>query len=70
MFYRIRIDLAFTTEDAIKDILDKTLDHLDQSLTINLNTINEERGFIIIEKCYHDEDPTKPCEVIKHIQTP
>lgn len=65
MFYRIRIDLAFTDKDPCDDILDKALGALDDALVINSGQPDEERGYITLEKCFHDEDPSKPCEVIK-----
>lgn len=68
MFYRIKIDLAFTNDDSPFDILEKALDVIDQAIVINPDQDNEERGYVTLEKCYHDEDPTKPCEVIKKWQ--
>ena len=70
MFYRITIDLAFTDQDSIADILDKALGHLDNAITINPGQENEERGSIRTLKCYHDENPSKPCEQISLSQTP
>lgn len=67
MIYRIRIDLAFTTKDPCDDILDKARDHLAQAIVINPDQPNEERGYITLERCYHDEAPSKPCEVIEHL---
>lgn len=65
MFYRIRLDLAFNGENPPRDVLDKVEDHLKDAIVINPGMINEERGFILLEKCYHDEDPSKPCEVLE-----
>lgn len=64
MLYRIRIDLAFTDHDPVSDILDKAIDHLEHAVTINPGQTQEEKGFIIEERCYHDEDPNIPCEII------
>lgn len=68
MIYRIRIDLAFTDKDPCDDILDKARDHLAQAIVINPDQLDEERGFITLEKCYHDENPARPCEVIEHLE--
>lgn len=35
-----------------------------RAVVINEGQDNEERGFIQVEKCYHDEVPVKPCEVV------
>lgn len=69
MLYRITIDLAFEEEDPTDDILDKTLDHLAKAVTINPDLPSEERGFIKLVKCYHDEDPHRPCELIIEYHT-
>ncbi|KKM03472.1 hypothetical protein LCGC14_1774110 [marine sediment metagenome] len=69
MFYRTRIDLAFTTQaDALK-AREKALAMLPEAVTINPNTPQEERGFITVERCFHDEDPSLDCLVIEHHQT-
>jgi len=65
MLYRIRIDLAFDTYDPIDDIKDKALDHLQEAHTINPDQPNEEKGFIIIEECHHDLDPSMPCQFLE-----
>jgi len=33
--------------------------------TIKKGEPEEERSSVRLEKCYHDEEPPKPCEVIK-----
>jgi len=33
--------------------------------TIKKGMPEEERSSVRLEKCYHDEEPPKPCEVIK-----
>lgn len=69
MFYRIRVDLAYPEDTNPKAILAKAKDLLYTSVIINPGQINEERGYITLEKCYHDDDPTKPCEVIQQYYT-
>lgn len=68
MIYRIRIDLAFTDKDPCDDILDKALGVLNDALVINSGQPDEERGYIILEECHHDEHPAKRCEVIEEWQ--
>lgn len=70
MFYRIRIDLAFTQAPPPGKIKELAATLLSQALTINPGQRNEERGFISLEQCYHDQDPTKPCDLIGILQTP
>ena len=68
MFYRIRIDLAYPEDSNPKAILAHTKSLMPGAIVINPGQLNEERGYIILEACYHDEDPTKPCEVIESWQ--
>jgi len=69
MKYRIRLDLIFDEkEDAMK-----AFNFLKKKRvlfrTIRKGEPNEERSVLEIHKCYHDEDPTKPCEIIERIES-
>jgi len=68
MFYRIKIDLAYPEELNPKAILAHAKSLMPQAVLINPGQPNEERGYIILEECYHDEDPTKPCQVTENWQ--
>lgn len=70
MFWRIRIDLAFEKEASINAIKNTALDHFAKAFTINPGTPEEERGTIVLEKCYHNEHPPKPCQLIEEHLTP
>jgi len=69
MFYRVRIDMAFTNPGVYIGLVEHALGILDQAHTINPGQAPEEKGYIKTEKCYHDEDPTKPCEAIEEHYT-
>lgn len=64
MFYRVRIDMAFPDTTNPGKMRDYGKKLLNQAVIINQGQINEERGFVMVEKCYHDEDPAKPCDVL------
>lgn len=64
MFYRVQMTLAFPERKEAEKSIEKALDIIGYAVVIHPGEINEERGFILIEKCYHDEDPPKPCEVV------
>lgn len=70
MFYRIKVDLAFTKEASINAIMKTAHDHLKSSVIINQDQPNEEGGFILLEKCYHDEDPNKSCDILEVYTSP
>jgi len=65
MFYRVRADLPFTIEDEATDFYHDCEIALPKASVVNPDALNEERGSILLEKCYHDEDPPRPCEVIE-----
>jgi len=64
MFYRVSLQLAFVDAANPTKVKDAARLLLSTAVIINKGAINEEKGFILLEKCYHDEDPTKPCEQI------
>lgn len=68
MFYRIRVDLAYPEDLNPKTILAFTKNLMPSAVVINSGQPNEERGSITLEKCYHDETPNQPCEIIENWQ--
>lgn len=54
-------EVALNKLDEAKDLL---LPLFQQAVVINEGQENEERGFIVFEKCYHDQTPTEACEII------
>lgn len=70
MFYRVRADLAFTEKDEANDFAHDCQVALPKANIINPGQENEERGYIMVEKCYHDEDPAKPCDLLGTWQVP
>ena len=69
MIYRIRIDLAFTDEDPLNDILEHAVRSLPDAHTLNPGTDLEEKGYIVTEYCYHDENPQEVCEKLEEYYT-
>ncbi len=69
MFYRTRIDLAFPTHALALKAREKALALLSEAMTINPGAITEEKGFIIVEQCFHDEDPSIGCTVLEELFT-
>lgn len=68
MFYRARVDLAFPNEKEANKAIEKAVDVLPFAVVINPATEHEERGYIVVEQCYHDEDPSKPCDkLLEHL---
>jgi len=65
MFYRVRVNLPFTIEDEANDFYHDCDLALPKSAIINPGQPNEERGYIILEECHHDETPSLPCLIIK-----
>jgi hypothetical protein len=65
MKYRIILNIIVDDyDDAIK-IYKFLKENKGLMRTIRKGEINEEKSMIALEKHYHDEDPTKPCEIIE-----
>lgn len=70
MIYRIRIDLAFINPGVYEGLKGHALGILDKAIVINQGEPDEERGYIQIEQCHHDEDPNLPCELLEEHLVP
>jgi len=69
MKWRIRADIILEGEDEAMDIFSSLKARAHKFLTINKGEPNEERSRMSIEKCYHDEDISKPCETIETVES-
>lgn len=70
MFYRAIIQVNIpepATPSKIKETLRWIRNH---AITINQGQPNEERSRITIHRCFHDENPSVPCEMLYSWQSP
>jgi len=65
MFYRVTADLIFSVEDEATDFYHDCQLACPKSIAINEGQNNEERGHILYQRCFHNEVPSQPCEVIE-----
>lgn len=64
MFYRLTLTANFSTPPPpgyLHTIRDYVQSH---AITINPDTSNQEPSDYVVHRCFHDENPTAPCEVI------
>jgi len=64
MFYRVTMQLAFFKQDEAKDFYHDGEVAMPKSKVINPGQPNEEKGYIRLEKCYHDQDPVLACQIL------
>lgn len=66
MLVRVRMDLAFkvSNQSQAEKLRDALIPFTSHAVNVNEGQTNQEIGFIDVEKCYHDETPTKPCEKV------
>ena len=64
MKYRVMADLIFKETIDAEDLIRW---FKNQNIMDKLRNIAEEHSYIELQECYHDESPTKPCEIIKRI---
>jgi len=62
MKYRLDITLFLDDRIEAEKIRDALIVLKRLFRTINKGLDTEEKSFIRLHKCYHDEDPSKPCE--------
>ncbi len=65
MKYRIQLDFAFDGELEAKAFW--ILVKRNSKKAVNFS--DEEKKSASIHRCYHDTDPTKPCEIIEEIKS-
>ena len=68
MLYRVRIDLAFEGELEANTFFNAAKRLMTRAVKITHPDGTIEATSIEVHRCYHDEDPTKPCEIIKRIE--
>lgn len=63
--YRLRMDLIFPEKaDAI------TVGQALQAQLPKVRNLVNEKSYIELEECYHDESPFKPCKILQRIEKP
>ncbi len=65
MIYEVRANLFFTSEDEAIDFFGDCQTALGKSVVIHPDEPRAERPQVALLKCYHDEQPTKPCEIME-----
>ena len=65
MLYRVRVDMCFEAEADAQALYQKVKESQPKAISLARETNIEGSEFIEIHKCYHDESPARPCEVIK-----
>ncbi len=68
MFYRVTADLFFTSEDEANDFYHDCELACPKSSVINPGEANQEQARILLQRCFHNEQPPRDCETI-HAQT-
>lgn len=70
MFYRLMIIANFTDSPPL-DYLTTIRDYIEShAITINAGNDNSEPSSYQAHRCFHDQDPALPCEVIAEWQSP
>jgi len=69
MKYRIRLDLILEKEEDAMEAFEYLKRRRKLFLTINKGKPNEKKSLLQIHRCYHDEEPPKPCKIIERIES-
>lgn len=65
MIYQVRANLFFDVEDEAIDFFGDCQLALGKSVVVHPDGPNHERPRLELVKCYHDEQPTTPCEIVE-----
>lgn len=68
MKYRVRLDLSFKSESDAQSLMSYAKNLSKRAVSISEGKPTEEIAYCDIHKCYHDETPPKPCEVIERVE--
>jgi len=69
MKYRVQSDLILDEEDTAEKAF-KYLKRMRRLFrTINEGKPNEEKSHLSWHRCYHDEEPAKPCEFVETVES-
>jgi len=63
--YRLRLDFIAGEEETLSPLLGAIEGVLDKLEVIRPGEVAEEASSLLWERCYHDETPPKPCEIIR-----
>lgn len=70
MIWRVDTSLFFDIEDEARDYYHDSMLALAKAITINPGQENEEHSTIEWHRCSHNEEPSSPCVLIAHDQSP
>ena len=65
MFYQLRVDCFLKDQDSLNDVLEELEKRKENMSVVNPGLPQQELSTIKVIKCYHDENPLKPCELIQ-----
>jgi len=68
MKHRVRIDLSFDNDADAKALLVFAKTLTGKAASLNEGNDNAEMSFAEYHLCYHDEEQTRPCEVIERVE--
>ncbi len=64
MFKRVTVTLLFTRDDEAEDFYHDCELAMAKATSINLGMPDQEDSYIILQQCYHDDDPSLPCKTL------
>jgi len=67
--YRVSASVYLDEEGEAIRIFEGLKRARDLFLTIRRGEPNEQRSFVALERCYHDEEPPRPCEVVERTES-
>jgi len=69
MKYRVWLNIILDAYEDAKKVYDFLAEYKPFMRTIRKGKPAEERSRITLAECYHDEDPTRPCQVLEKFES-
>lgn len=65
MIYQVRANLFFTSHDEAVDFFGDCQRALGKSVVVHPDDPQAERPRVELIKCFHDETPSMPCDIVE-----
>jgi len=69
MKYQIISQLFLDDESSAREIYEYLKERKGLLRTIRPGEVTEQKSFVQLARCYHDEEPPKPCELLESFES-
>jgi len=67
--YRVSASIYFNRREDADIIFEEVKRRKELFTAVRRGEPGEQRSFVMLERCYHDEEEPRPCEVIEKVES-